>query len=116
MQEFSKKSRLVKASEYQRVFKSSKRFSDRYFLVLAHNNPGNPARLGLAISRKKLPTAVQRNRVKRLVRESFRCHRKELDGKDIVVLAQKGTLHGKNNELVNSLKELWKKIQKCENY
>lgn len=114
MQDFSKQSRLLSGSDYKKVFSSSKRFSDRHFLVLASNNGTREARLGLAISKKKLQSAVQRNRIKRLIRESFRLHKKELSGKDLVVLAQKDLVSMKNHILLNSLNDIWKKIEKCK--
>ena len=82
-----------------------------YFLVLAGNNSGG-ARLGLAISKKNLPSAVQRNRVKRLIRESFRRHKKELAGKDLVVMARKNLEPVDNKILGEALADVWKKIEK----
>ncbi|WP_295538732.1 ribonuclease P protein component [uncultured Thiohalocapsa sp.] len=86
--------RLTQASEFSRVFRRPARRSDDCFSVAArHRNVcdahGAPARLGLAISRKALPRAVDRNRVKRIVRESFR-HLRLCPGIDFVVVARTG--------------------------
>lgn len=82
--------RLLKPAEFRRVFEQgqvrhSRCFSLR-FAPAAHGM--STARLGLAVSRKACPLAVQRNRVKRAVRESFRQHRAELPAMDIVVMAK----------------------------
>ena len=111
---FSKSNRLTKAAEYQRVFDSSQRFTDKYFLILASQNELDIARLGLAISKKRLRSAVLRNRIKRLVRESFRENKTTLAGKDIVVLAGKGIATGDKKTLVKSLKRHWVKVSLCK--
>lgn len=69
---------------------------------------GGPARLGLAIAKKQLPRAVDRNRVKRIVRESFREH--QLQDYDVVVLARRETLTATNDELFASLRLHWKRL------
>lgn len=51
-----------------------------------------PARLGLVVAKKHLKRAIDRNRFKRLVRESFRSHQLQLAGLDVVVLARNGAL------------------------
>ncbi len=110
---FPKTFRLTTAAEYRKVFDSAYRSIDNGFLMLARENTQNIPRLGLAISKKHLRLAVQRNRIKRLIRESFRLHQEELTGLDIVVLAQKRTLKKSNNELIQSMELHWKKIVKC---
>ena len=69
----------------------------------------------MAISKKKLQSAVQRNRLKRIIRESFRHHKTVLAGKDVVVMANKNIHNAKKQVLNNSLEGIWKKIEKCEN-
>ncbi|HEV7632550.1 MAG TPA: ribonuclease P protein component, partial [Steroidobacteraceae bacterium] len=56
--------------------------------------------------------AVSRNRVKRTVRESFRLHRAELPGVDLVVGARALARSAHNARLRESLADLWKKIAK----
>jgi len=71
----------------QAIFKPTAPLPDQSPVsTLAYAGP----RLGLVIAKRFLPLAVQRNRVKRLVREGFRCSRSELPAIDIIVrLARK---------------------------
>ena len=80
------------------------------FTVLYKKNGGQQARLGLAISRKHCRGAVQRNRLKRIVRESFRLHHADLEGLDLVVLNQPPAARADNKALFDSLHGHW---QKC---
>lgn len=105
---FTRRQRLLTAADYTRVFTKAQRSSDRYFTVLMRQHAGGPARLGLAIAKKQLPRAVDRNRVKRIVRESFRQH--QLQDHDFVVLARWDTLTATNDELFASLRLHWKRL------
>ena len=87
---FPRALRLVCAGDFKRVFDHSCRSSDELLSVLARPNGLSYPRLGLAIGRKYLPRAVARNRIKRLVRESFRRHQQELSGLDFVVTCRAG--------------------------
>ena len=78
------------------------------FTVLTTDNHGHAARLGLAIAKKHCKLAVSRNRLKRIVRESFRQHREQLAGLDIVVMNQPGTHKADNRALFNSLAQHWR--------
>lgn len=61
------------------------------------------ARLGLAISKKQARRAVDRNRLKRLVREAFRLNRAQLNGLDLVVMARQAAVEADNRRLTASL-------------
>lgn len=80
------------------------------FTVLYKENGGQGARLGLAISSKHCRSAVGRNRLKRLVRESFRLHQADLEGLDLVVLNQPSAARASNTRLFDSLQQHW---QRC---
>jgi ribonuclease P protein component len=107
---FPRAARLLKASQFRRVFQRARRVSDRNFTVLARANDDQDARLGLAISKKQARRAVDRNRLKRLVRESFRHHKAALHGLDLVVMARSHALSCTRGELHESLERLWQAI------
>lgn len=98
-----KDKRLLNAADYGRVFKKATRSRDKWFTVLCTENSKDIARLGLAISKKNCRHASGRNRIKRVVRESFRQHQQELAGLDIVVLNQPGCRAAPNEKLFDSL-------------
>ena len=69
---FKRTDRLLKPADFKRVFRKSVVSSDRYFKVLGSPSEGHCSRLGMAVSRQVDKRAVGRNRVKRVIRESFR--------------------------------------------
>jgi ribonuclease P protein component len=105
-QGFSPAQRLLSSAEFARVFRSGRRSSDPWFTVIAAPSPCPFARLGLAVARKVSRSAVQRNRIKRLVRESFRKHSAELPALDIVVMARPGAAECDNLRLATSIDAL----------
>ncbi len=112
---FPKRARLLTRRDFDRVFGRATRSVDDCFTVLARPNDAGGPRLGLAIARKHARAAVARNRVKRLVRESFRHHQGELGPLDIVVLGRQGLAKRGNVELIASLARHWKRLhEKCK--
>ena len=85
---FRTASRLKRPEEYKKVFASKRRSGDKYFLVLASSNKLGRSRLGLAVPKKHIHSAVERNRLKRIIRESFRLKQKISAGNDIVVVVR----------------------------
>jgi ribonuclease P protein component len=106
-QRFGKAHRLPDAAAFSRVFADARRSRDRLFTVLSRRNGSETARLGLAIAKKHVKHATQRNRIRRIVRESFRRHRSTLAGLDLVVLAQSATPDADNDKLFDSLSKHW---------
>jgi ribonuclease P protein component len=101
---FTREHRLRRPAEYQRVFGSSTKSVDRSLVVLVFKRGDNqPPRLGLAISKKRVAKAVARNRIKRVIRESFRQHQDGLTGLDLVVLARNGVAKRSKRELFESM-------------
>jgi ribonuclease P protein component len=98
---FARSDRLLAGADYSRVFAGADRSSDRFFTVLAKLNEVSRKRLGLAISRRAAPLAVQRNRLRRLARESFR--HLELAPLDYVVVAKRDAAAAANPVLRSSL-------------
>ncbi|MEQ1592724.1 MAG: ribonuclease P protein component [Thiobacillaceae bacterium] len=77
--------RLVKPAEFELVFKQNERARTDSLLVMARPNGLTYARLGMVIAKRLQPRAVDRNRVKRCVRETFRLQRLDLPACDFVV-------------------------------
>jgi len=69
---FPRAARLLKPVEFKRVFNNPVVSTDRFFKVLGRSNEISCSRLGMAVSRQVDKSAVGRNRIKRVVRESFR--------------------------------------------
>lgn len=112
---FPRRARLTEADDFGKVFKQCKyRLSDRWFTLLANTGPVDQPRLGLAISRKVARNAVARNRIKRVIRESFRHWQTRLDSLDIVILGRAGVSTQPNHVLNAALEKLWTQlIEKC---
>jgi len=107
---FSKDSRLLNAASFGRVFEKATRSRDKWFTVLCRKNELDTSRLGLAISKKQCKKATARNRLKRIIRESFRHHQTILAGLDIVVMNKMSAADERNDILVDSLEKHW---QQC---
>lgn len=115
---FSRQSRLLKPIEFRSVFKDPIRSDDIYFRVLARENSKERNRLGMAVSKKACARAVDRNRIKRVVRE---CFRNRIGGQagqetlDFVVLPKHQAVGEANAILDNSLINHWQRlIRKAE--
>jgi ribonuclease P protein component len=103
--------RLLQSKDFHRVFNQTDcKSADRCLVLLAHRNNLEHPRLGMAIAKKKIKSAVQRNRIKRLVRESFRNHRVSLLGIDIVVMSRSVAAETSNLVLLNNLQNHWKTL------
>jgi ribonuclease P protein component len=104
----TRKSRLTKPVEFKRVFNKPAVSSDRWFKVLARAGTADCARLGMAVSRQVDKRAVGRNRIKRVVRESFRHHfAGGGPAVDFVVLPRAESATICNRQLFQSLEKHW---------
>jgi len=89
------------------VFQKANRSRDKWFTVLCRDNGGAGARLGLAISKKHCRKATARNRIKRIVRESFRHHQAHLGNLDFVVINSPAAAAATSPQLFDSLAAHW---------
>ena len=108
--EFTRESRLLTPGQFQAVFSKPLRFGSHHITVLITPNSDKINRLGLAIAKKRVKLAVQRNRIKRQIRESFRLHQHELPGVDMVIMVKSGTDKLDNREIKQQLEKIWRKI------
>jgi len=114
--QFPKTARLLTSGDYSSVFQAvDLRVSSKHFLILARSNTQPKPRLGIIVAKKHVKLAVQRNRVKRLLRESFRHKQISLPHMDMVVLAKKGIDRIDNADCADELQYLWKKLSRKMN-
>ena len=109
---FPREVRLLTPEDYDQVFKKPVRAGCNGMLVLARKNELSHPRLGLIVPKKVLKRAVWRNRVKRLVRESFRLSQDSLPNVDLVFLAKPGIGDLSNRDLTSALTRLWAQISR----
>ena len=85
----AKRGRLTRSADFERVYRQGRSHGNRYLVVYAFPRTGDgEARLGVSVSRK-VGGAVDRNRVKRLLREAFAgCEESLPPGHDVVVVAR----------------------------
>ncbi|HHF7366214.1 TPA: ribonuclease P protein component [Legionella bozemanae] len=108
---FKKTQRLLTKNDYNHVFEQAKKIVTSEFIVLFRENNLGYARLGLALSKKLIAKAHDRNRIKRLLRENFR--QQELPAVDVVFLARQGVAK-QTNAIINArMGKTWKKIISC---
>jgi ribonuclease P protein component len=109
MPAFPRNARLSGPEQYATVFDAPAiRVSSAAFLLLAAHSQYECARVGIIVARKHIRLANRRNRIKRLVREQFRCSPLNLT-LDMVVLVRAHADQLTNQEVSIDLKQLWKK-------
>lgn len=107
-QTFSPKKRLLSSSYFNRVFeKPNTRVSGKNLVLLARMNNVSHARIGFIIAKKNIKAAVHRNRVKRILRESFRTNQNLLSNQDIIIIARQGLGDIGNLEIAEYMASLW---------
>jgi ribonuclease P protein component len=102
--------RMRRPAEFKRAYAAGKRLGNEFFTVNAQANGLSCARLGMSIAARILRRAVDRNRIRRLIRESFRVHQLGLPAIDIVIGARAGVLAADNAQLRGALEKLWLKV------
>ncbi len=111
--DFKRNKRLTNAKDYTRVFESNLfRASNKNLLALAIDNAPHPtSRLGVVVSKKNVRRAVDRNKIKRLIRERFRQDAAHLSQHvDVVVLARTNTNTLTNTDINSALKSILKSV------
>lgn len=108
---FTKTEHLTKKKEFEKVFNDGKVFKNAkiVFYVIANNY--EYSRLGLVVS-KKVGNAVQRNRVKRLLRETYRLNKHLLTANvDVIAIPRRPfTTDLKLSDIENEFKKLLNQI------
>ncbi|WP_053096144.1 ribonuclease P protein component [Frateuria defendens] len=105
-----REARLRRAGDFAAMRQASGRFGGRCFSVRFRPNGLDHARLGMAVSRRVSKRAVERNRIKRLLRESFRHHRHRLPAFDVLVIARESATSLPGPALLAEIEALWRRL------
>lgn len=112
-QGFPRQLRLLNAGDFSHVFEQADlKVHGKGMMALVRLSTRGYPRLGLVVSKKNVKRAVDRNRFKRLVRESIRLRQEQLPSVDIVVLARRGVQDIDNDTLHRQLHGMWKRLQR----
>ncbi len=109
---YSREQRLLTPGDFKPVFANPVRAASPQLTLLAVPNALGHPRIGLTIAKKQVKKACQRNRIKRIVRDSFRLHQHDLPAVDIVVIGKKGVELLDNAALHKLVDKLWRKLSR----
>jgi len=102
--------RLKKNKDFQSVLSNSKKVSCENLVAIYQENDKLTTRLGVAISKRVARQAILRNRIKRIIRESFRLNQSLLPAMDVVVIVRSGEGIKDKKKLREIIDKLWKKL------
>jgi ribonuclease P protein component len=111
-QTFSSDLRLKNVKNFFLTREHIKRLKQRDLILLYQQNSLAFPRLAIIITKANIRNAVERNRLKRIIKESFRLQQNVIGGHDVVIKCYNGAGKLSNQELRDELNKLWKKIIK----
>jgi ribonuclease P protein component len=103
--------RLRRAGDFAALRSAKGRLQTRHFSLRWMAGSSGSCRLGMAVSRKVSKRAVARNRIKRVIRESFRAEREALPTFDILVIARASAATEARDVLRTDLQRAWLKLK-----
>lgn len=98
---FLRQNRIVLNNDFQRVFANKTNIVSKFMVVwICEGTSGEGLRLGVVASKRTFRRAVDRNRAKRLLRESFRLNRAKINmDLDLVIIARRKILSAKRQDV-----------------
>ncbi len=109
---FPAKNRILKSSDYTDVMKfADKTLYSKTCVCFAKINLLGTPRLGLAIPKKRIKKAVERNRIKRIYREAFRLKKRDFQSFDIVLMSNGITAKMDNKQIFLLVNQLLKGLE-----
>lgn len=103
--------RLRRAADFAALRNAPGRLDTRFFLIRYRASDTGAARLGLAVSRRVSKRAVDRNRIKRNARESFRFARTRVPAFDLLLVARRQAAMAAGPALRADLDAAWSRLK-----
>ena len=103
--------RLKSSSDFKQVFKQAQKTSGKNLLILWKPTQFATSRLGIIASKRVSKLAVSRNRIKRIIRDSFRQQKNQFERLDVIVIAKQPCTKLSKTELRKETDNLWKKLK-----
>ncbi|MGQ0697132.1 MAG: ribonuclease P protein component [Panacagrimonas sp.] len=107
---FPRAARLLRPIDFKRVISEGRKRRSASFTAFEQAGQSERARLGLTVSRKAMPRSVDRNRFKRIARESFRAAA-PLPLCDVVIMAAPSARTAERSQLAAELGDYWKRLR-----
>ena len=105
---------LKKNDDFRLVYSKGRSKANRFFILYILKTGNDYNRIGVSVS-KKVGNSVERHKIKRLVKESYRLHEKMFNsGLDIVVIARSGAADLKYTDVESALLHLMKLHKECK--
>lgn len=108
----TKSMRLCERRDIDTVFNQANAVRHPLMVLLGRRNGLHYPRLAIIVAKKNIKKANDRNRVKRLIRESFRHNQQAIAGHDLVIIIKKGFDCASNPEIFTLLEKQWAKFLK----
>lgn len=112
---FTRELRLLTPAQFKSVFSNPIKASSAEITLLAIPNSEQHPRLGLTVAKRYVKRANQRNRIKRIIRDSFRLNQHDIPHLDIVVLVRNGVMEMENADINKLIEKLWRKLSRRYN-
>lgn len=106
---------MLTPAQFKSVFSNPIKASSAEITLLAIPNSEQHPRLGLTVAKRYVKRANQRNRIKRVIRNSFRLNQHDIPHLDIVVLVRNGVMEMENAEINKLIEKLWRKLSRRYN-
>ena len=107
---FTREHRLRSSSDFKRVYAQGRRLGNELFTVNVQPNTLGSARLGMSVAVRSMGSAVRRNRVRRMIRESFRLHRAAIPAVDVIIGVRAIARDASAAAVRDSLDQIWQRL------
>lgn len=110
---FCAANRLLRKDRYDQVIRADQ-VDGKLYKIFYKRNESDTSRLGIIATKRNFPRSVDRNRLKRFVRETFRQHNIKVSGLDLVVMVKRPCLAVSGDTKTEALKSLFFLVEnKC---